>query len=302
MNDGQRGSAVLLTLFLSAVVITIGIGFNWIVKEHLKAAEGLKIKTEAMLNVHSAFDTVMYSILSGIKTQKEFLLSKDNNLLGVGSIPLNGSETVMPNGVRMSVMDSNGMVSLQYSGDPLKRLIASLSGEDAKGIIDSYADWIEPGAYARLNGAKESYYRLNGYPYTSRGYPIQYKEEFALIKGMNKQLYKKAEPYITLLPATGFNPNTASGTVLKAYLDINDDSLQRLQDYISRKPISSDPELFNLVGRTIVNEEGVFYYPSRYMEITVKAGFPETVYAISAGVDTRPSDTMPYNVMFWNEE
>ncbi len=64
-TKGSAGSATILALMITGVIITVGIGFNWIVKEHLKAADGMKRKSEAMVKAVSAFDTFIYSILAG---------------------------------------------------------------------------------------------------------------------------------------------------------------------------------------------------------------------------------------------
>jgi general secretion pathway protein K len=302
-NKNQSGSATLLTIFLSAIIITIGIGFNWLVKENLKSAEGLKLKSEAMLNAHSTFDTLMYLILTGKKTQKEYVLQNAEEFFTVTNIPLNGEYISAQNTLQISIRDTNGMISLtSLNESALKRLIRMFSGEDATGIIDSYLDWIDRDRFVRLNGAEEFYYNSERLPYTPRNYPIQYKEEFALIKGMNKELYKKIEPYITILPSLGFNPNTASEAVLMAYLDIDRDAVKSIKDYMLQKQILSDMELFSLTGRRIVHDEGVYFYPSPFLEITIKAGIPEPIYTIHAGIDTRWGMNFPYRIMFYKEE
>ena len=87
--DHDRGSATILCLLISAVIITVGIGFNWLVQEHVRAAEALKNKTENMLEANSTYETLMYSVLAGTVTQRGVLLYKGVDLLGVASIPLN---------------------------------------------------------------------------------------------------------------------------------------------------------------------------------------------------------------------
>jgi len=301
-NKKEGGSATLLTIFLSAIIITIGIGFNWLVKENLKSAEGLKLKSEAMLNAHSAFDNLIFSILTGKMTQKEYVVQNGEGYFIANNIPLNGEYVKAKNGVLLSIRDTNGMLSLTSLNElALKRLIG-LSREDAAGIIDSYLDWIDRDRFARINGAEEFYYNSERLPYTPRNYPIQYKEEFALIKGMNKELYKKIERYITILPSIGFNPNTASEEVLMAYLDIDRDAVKSLKDYMIQKPVSSDMELFALAGRRIVLDEGVNFYPSPFLEITIKAGIPEPIYTIHVGIDTRQNLNFPYSVIYWRED
>lgn len=299
----QDGSATLLAIFMSAILTTVAIGFNWIVKEHIKTAEGIKIKTEAMLNANTTFDTLIYLLLTGKKTRMECILQNGNKLLDITNIPLDGSEVDVKGGVKISIRDSNGMLSLtSLKKSAMERLIETLSGEEATGIIESYRDWIDSDSFHRINGAEEYYYNSKGLPYKPRNYPIQYKEEFALIKGMNREIYSKIEPHITILPSLGFNPNTASEDVLMAYLNIDRDVAKSVEDYIARKPIFLDRELFFLTGRRITATEGVFFYPSPYLEITIKAGIPDTAYTIHAGVNTREDLLFPYSVIYWREE
>jgi general secretion pathway protein K len=42
--SSNNGSATILTILMAAVIITVGLGFNWLVKEHIKASAGLKNK------------------------------------------------------------------------------------------------------------------------------------------------------------------------------------------------------------------------------------------------------------------
>ncbi|MEK6684055.1 MAG: hypothetical protein AABY46_05280 [Nitrospirota bacterium] len=303
MNEKQKGSATLLTLFVSAMLITVGIGFNGMVKEHLKAAEDLKVKTEAMLRARSALDTLTYLLLSGKKTSREYLLQANERLLDLPRIPLNGDPVTVEGEVKISLQDSHGLLSLtSLNESAVKRLIEQVSGENAGGIMAGYLDWTDRDRLIRVNGAEESYYHSVGFPYEPRNYPIQYKEEMALIKGMTKELYQKIEPSITLLPSLGFNPNTASEAVLRAYLNIDTDAARGLKEAIAQRPILSDIELFALTGRQIATDEGVYFYPSRWMELTLQSGAPDPVYTIHVGMDTRPTLRAPYTLVYWREE
>jgi len=288
---------------ITGVVITVGIGFNWIVKEHLKAADGMKRKSEAMVKAVSAYDTLIYGILAGKPAPKEIVLNTAEDLLGVKSIPLNGDGISVGGDIELKVQDSNGMISLGgYNIAALQRLLRNAgAGEGGTAIIiDSYLDWIGKGNLSRINGAKQAYYTAEGKPYTARTYPMQYKEEFSFVRGMDSELYKKISPCLTLLPTTGFNPNTASDDVLMAYLNISRDSARRLQTFISQTPVSSNSTLLNIVNNSIGGEgEGMDFFPSKFLEITIKAGKPEPVYSLKVGIDTRSNPTYPYSVIYW---
>ena len=67
--------------------------------------------------------------------------------------------------------------------------------------------------------------------------------------------------------------------------------------------VTSDTELFALTGRMISGSgEGVYFFPSPFIEITVSAGRPKSIYTIKAGLDTRQNLLSPYGVLYWREE
>ena len=295
----------MLTMLIAAVIITVGVGFNWLVKEHMKASEGLRNKAEAILKARSAYDTVMYLVLNGWVSQREIVTTISNEISELKALPLGGQKVPLSEDLYVQAQDSNGMLSLVTMNTfAMERLIRKVGGLDnTSGIINSYLDWIDEDNFARINGAEEFYYKGQGLPYAPRNYAIQYKEEVEFIKGMDKALYGKIEPYLIMLPSTGFNPNTASDEVLMAYLDINEESLKNLKDYMSKKTIISDMELFALTGRKIASDiEGVYFFPSPFIEITVSAGRPRSIYTIKAGLDTRQNMRSPYGILYWREE
>ena len=125
----EKGSATLLSLLVSAVMITVGIGFNWVVKEHLKAAEGLKAKAEAMMQARSTYDGLIFSILSGQLRQKEILFTGARGVLGVEGIALGGAGVRLGNEVFVRVQDSSSAISLVSPNlEVLRRLILPEGG------------------------------------------------------------------------------------------------------------------------------------------------------------------------------
>lgn len=302
----QKGSATILTLLISAVMITVAIGFNWIVKEHLKAAEGLKIKTEAMMAARSAYDSLIYHMMTGELAQREIRFAGEQNSLGIKSIPLGGNGIKLANGIVVKVQDSSGLISLVSLDNiaALKRLAAVVGApkQTVDGLADSFLDWIDADDLSHFNGAERQYYRFEGKPFGPRNFPMQYKEEFGFLKGMDPALYAKMEPFITLLPASGFNPNSAADETLAAFFDIDQQTLDKVRDYLARQPISSDLEVWSLTGKMPKREvHSVFYFPSPFFEITIQVGNPKVLYRLNAGVDIRGQSAAPYGVLYWLE-
>lgn len=292
-------------VLLVMVILTVSIGFNWLVREYIKSAQAFQQKTEAMLKARSVYDTLIYFMLNGNFTAKEIILPQIEGLPEIKSIPLDGSEVSFLEDLAVKVQDSNGMLSVTSINTlPLKRLLTyfGVDPQNADIFIDSLLDWIDQDDFTRINGAEKQWYSSQGFNYEPRNYQIQYKEELKLIRGLSPEIYSKIEPYITILPATGFNPNTASDPVLISYLDIGNDTLNVLKEYMQTKPVTSDSELYSLTGRRIVQEEGLYFFPSSFLEITVQAGKPKPFYTIKAGIDLRENIYYPYSIIYWKEE
>jgi general secretion pathway protein K len=191
------------------------------------------------------------------------------------------------------------LVSLRTGA--MERMIKKAANLDnASGLMNCLFDWTDADDLTRINGAESFYYRAQGLPYAPRNYALQYKEEVGFVKGFEKDLYGKLQPYLTMLPSTGFNPNTASDAVLMAYLDINEESLKTLKEFMSQKAILSNTELFALTGRWLGGEDD--FYPSTFVEITVRAGAPKTIYSIRTGLNVTQNTYSPYSVVYWSEE
>ena len=292
-------------MLMAGVIITVGLGFIWLVKEHMKASEGLRNKAEAILRARSAYDTIIYFLLNGQVSPGGIAATINDEISGLKWLPLDGQKVPLSDDLYAQAQDSNGMISLVSANIAgMERLIRNLGGlDDTSGIVNSYLDWVDEDNFVRVNGAEESYYKGQELPYAPRNYAIQYKEEVEWVKGMNRELYGKIEPFLTLLPSIGFNPNTASDEVLMAYLNINEESVKNLKNYRSKMAVTSDTELFALTGRMISGSgEGVYFFPSPFIEITVSAGRPKSIYTIKAGLDTRQNLLSPYGVLYWREE
>jgi len=301
---GNGGSTTILMMLIASVIITVGLGFNWLVREHIRASEGLKNKAEAIVKARSAYDTLMYLILNGQISRKEIIVVGGDGITELKALPLNGQTIPLAKDVQVRIQDSNGMLSpVSLSTTVLEKMVRKSA--DTGGALsagNSLLDWTDTDDLARINGAEASFYRSQELPYVPRNFALQYKEELGFVKGFDKGVYETVRPYFTLLPAPGFNPNTASDAVLTAYLDIGEESLKTLKEYLSQKAVISAAELFALTGRRIPGSSEDDFSSSSFMEITVQAGAPKTIYRINAGLNMLQNRNSPYSVVSWSED
>lgn len=302
--NSEQGSVTILIALLSAVILALGLSFNWLVREHIRTSEGLREKTEAIIKTRSAYDSLIYIMLTGRLTEKSVEIGQ-SGITDLKSIPLDGSEVMIAEGVRAKVQDSNGRLSLTTpSPDALQRLFKLEAGaENGAMIMESFMDWIDRDELARPNGAEASYYRNQGLPHAPRNYALQYPGELLLIRGMNEDIYRRVIPSLTIMPNSGFNPNTASIAVLKAFLNVDDVRAERIKKYAAEKGIKSLPELVALSGKmlSLPGREN-WLMPSCYADIVVSAGAGRSLYKISAGLTTLSGIFYPSFIYYWQEE
>ena len=302
--DNERGSVTILIALLAAVILALGLSFNWLVKEHIRSSEGLRDKAEAIIKARSAYDTLIYLMLTGQVTENKILIDQ-SGITDLKSIPLDGSEVMISDGVFVRAQDSNGRLSLTtLNSDALKRLVSN-EADPAKAAIfmDSFQDWIDRDDLARVNGAEAPYYRSHGFAYAPRNYDLQYMEELTLIRGVDAELYKRISPSLTILSNTGFNPNTAGDSVLKAFLSIDDSKVAKIKSYVAKKTIKTMPELVTLTGKMFyLDQPQGWFMPSSYLDIIVRTGSPRSLCKISTGLTIESGIFYPYFIQYWQEE
>src|SRR4030043_1919748 len=107
-TSNDNGSATLVTMLMAAVIITVGLGFSWLVKEHIKASEGLMNKTKAILRARSAYDTLLYLILNGQLLQREIVPAGGSEISELKTLPLNGQKVSLLDDLDVQAQDGNG--------------------------------------------------------------------------------------------------------------------------------------------------------------------------------------------------
>jgi len=103
------------------------------------------------------------------------------------------------------------------------RLLQALEGEpvsleEAIGIADGVADFIDSDQQQRMNGAEEDAYRSASPPYRPANQPMASVSELRAVSGMTREIYRALAPHITVWPREGAKLNilTASATVLRS--------------------------------------------------------------------------------------
>lgn len=296
----SKGSATILVLLLSAVIITIGIGFDWIVKEHMKASYDLAVKNSAMLKAYSWFNRLLYFSLIANETNAYMYTNSPIDIIPKNKIRLDGTPVYnSKKDIEISIQDTNGLISLNTPNyQAFYNLLAQNTDIEPTFFLASLGNWIS--INQNYTGATDSYYKN----YKPRHYPMQYKKEILLVAGMNKKAYDAIKDYITILPNTGFNPNTAPLKILMARLNMSKDQAESFMAYRENNIIYSNEQLQNFTNQKLFPSIlRAYFMPSNVFRIVIKAFHDKkVVYTLKIGLDKKPNYSFPFSILSWQEK
>jgi general secretion pathway protein K len=122
--------------------------------------------------------------------------------------------------IHIRVQDELGKIDLnQTDGSTLVKLFQSVGVDPmvAVALVDKVLDWRDDSPFKRVDGAKADEYRAAGYDYLPRNGPFQSVDELTLVIGMTRDLYRRAEPALTVYSGRQFvEPQFATPEVLAA--------------------------------------------------------------------------------------
>ncbi len=193
-EEGQRGIALLVTLWLLAFLAVMFMTFTFSMRTELAAAGNFREEAEtyhlAEAGVYRAAAELVNaeaSVLPPGFTPYDYLMERwrDNPDMHE-NVPLGrGSYWV-------TITDEESKIPLNGATDAmLARLLSNSGVTDEKlvsTIVDSIQDWRDPDNLHRLNGAEDDYYLSLQTPYRAKNADFEVIDELMLIKGMTPEI------------------------------------------------------------------------------------------------------------------
>lgn len=140
--------------------------------------------------------------------------------VGIETLRVDGRPYRLPSGVRVSMQDMRGLISIA-TPDPavLRNFMVRHGVTDAEvePLIDKLADYGDLDDLKRLNGAEKEGYRALGLPAPRNDWPIS-PYELRQVAGWHERpsLWRRAGDFFTASRESEINPNTAPREVLLA--------------------------------------------------------------------------------------
>jgi general secretion pathway protein K len=116
-------------------------------------------------------------------------------------------------------------------------------------LVQGIIDWITPGGANAPGGGAGDYYLGLKPPYQPRYGPMPTIGDLQMVKGFNEAIFNRVSPFLTVMPETAVNANTASPQVLASLEpELTEDQklVQELIDARAIRPFSQPTDIMNI--------------------------------------------------------
>lgn len=283
-NHRQNGVAMVLVLWLVALLTIIAASFSTHSKIESRLAGNVKDTLQAKLLAQSGFNRAIMELMVN---------DPQNRWNFNGQVyPL---ETELGE-LKIAIRNVSGLLDLnRASADQLSKLFVIVTDDQQQreALVDRLNDWRDGDDLRRVNGAEDKDYRAAGYPYTTAGEDLKTIEELAYVMGFDAARVNKLRPYVTLNADNATIDYRYASKQLTALMKSTDQLSSELNDALQQL----DSELVDLDP-----SQGGGQSQSRVYRVQVDAHTKQGGRAhILADVDLRSRGTEAYSIHSWYE-
>lgn len=291
----EKGYALPMVIVIALIISVITMSIAFSVREKTAVAQELIDRSSALLKSYSAYNEVMYNVLTSTFTPTGISFQQENT--GESVWNLYGEPIELADNVTIRLRDTAGMLTPMYMAEKIRMLADYVSNDSKKAnsFADALADWQDTDDFKRLNGAESFDYRTAGYNYGPRNFYIQTSLEIMLLKGFDADLFEKIKDDLIYWGGGNINYLTMSEKLLRALLK-NDPVVDRIIQL--RKEGKLTGRVFSSLTGIRQNETRMFW-PSGWIQIEIIARVGKAVDRIEAVVKKRGLAKRPYMVAEW---
>jgi len=237
-SENQRGSILIVCFFVLILITMFTLTVGYTVRQKFQVLSRLEVRQKLRLVGEAGVQKAIYVLLkfrekplpfdalnqSWSRNEPAFKEIQVGD--GTFSVILEpatsaGKPHASGEALQYGVMDEERKININLIKSPdvlrnLFMLAASITKDDAQGLVDSIRDWEDADDDTFPLGAESTYYQSLSPGYIPRNGKVVTLAELQWIKGMKPGIYQQILSYITLDSAGQVNLNTASRTVLAA--------------------------------------------------------------------------------------
>ena len=195
---------------------------------------------------------------------------------GDGEILVTGAVYAGPGGIRFSVQDEGGLVSVNAPRFPLFAVLlehAGVAASEVRGIVARVEDYIDSDDALTLNGAERHDYQRRGEK-SPLNWIMASPQELRNVLGVDELItpgqWRHLRPLLTMRPVYSYNFNTMRPEILAILLGLDGQGVQRVLEERDRGPLWRLTRLALLSGRHLdIDDTSLNLLPSRFMRIAV---------------------------------
>lgn len=287
LND-QRGSALIITILLVAILVTFVTEFayevyidttslsNWrnAQRASLIAKSGQAICASylkpALDSKYTYIDKIVFPVEKDLGEGARLVVQIEDE-----SAKFNINSILYPNGTTDDIKLA-----------PLKKLFEYLNINPK--LADTIADWIDSDSEPRLPESETN----------AKNAPLLSVDELKLIKGIDKDTFEKISPYLTVYGDGKININTAPLPVLVSlHPEMTEALAKQIIDYRENAPFENAPQIGRVSGMETIGTLliGKITAKSSTFRITARATINEATRIIESVVD------QSMKTYFWRE-
>ncbi|HEX9757994.1 MAG TPA: type II secretion system minor pseudopilin GspK [Nitrospiria bacterium] len=250
----QRGVALLMTLLVVTLLVTLILGLDSTVRRDLRMVGNLRDDFKATYIAKSGVAAARALLKEDSKRSPKYDGFDEVWATPFPPYPLGDGLIVAEIGDEAGKFNVNTVV--KFSGENkvkdekrveiLMRLfeLLNIDPNDAVEIGESIVDWIDSDNET-LFGAEDGYYANLEQPYQTKNDFLTHLSELRQIRGMKEEIYQKVTPYLTVypIPKKGgknilINVNTADAVVIQAFSD--EITSKKAQQIMENRSFDSD--------------------------------------------------------------
>lgn len=297
MRD-EKGYALPLVLGISMIIVLITMAIVFSVRQKIGLATELKDRNMAYLAAHSAYNQVLYNILTSMFTSYGLRVQPEDGKEGVWW-NLYGAPIEFENNVTVRLRDVAGMASPLTRPRLFGKLVAHSSDDSkaANAFMDALADWQDIDDLKRLNGAESYDYGMAGYDYGPRNSYIQVMEEVFLLKDSPPLLFEEIKNDCFFWGFGNINYMTMSEKMLQIVF-ADDSMVNRILKLRETKELT--PSMFRSITG-VPWSDTVSFFPSGWIKVDIVATVNRSVEKTHAVVVKEETDRAPFRVVEWKK-